>query len=48
MPPLFLLHAEDDDVVPVANSLRLCEAARALGATSEAHLFAPGATASGW
>ncbi len=42
MPPLFLLHAEDDEVVKVVNSLRLHEAARAIGAPCEAHYFAEG------
>ena len=42
MPPLFLLHAEDDDVVKVENSLRLHAAARAIGAPCEAHYFAEG------
>ncbi|MEO9599375.1 alpha/beta hydrolase [Parasphingorhabdus sp.] len=43
MPPLFLLHAEDDDIVPIANSKRLHEAASAIGAAVEAHYFAQGA-----
>src|SRR3546814_6525302 len=34
-PPLWLLHAEDDSVVPVANSVRLREATRAV--RSEEH-----------
>lgn len=42
MPPLFLLHAEDDESVKVENSLRLHEAARAIGAHCEAHYFAEG------
>lgn len=42
MPPLFLLHAEDDDVVKVENSLRLHSAARAIGVGCEAHYFAEG------
>jgi len=41
-PPLFLLHAEDDSVVKVANSLRLRDAARAIGAPCETHLFERG------
>lgn len=42
MPPLFLLHAEDDEVVKVENSLRLHSAARRLGVACEAHYFAEG------
>jgi acetyl esterase/lipase len=42
MPPLFLLHAEDDDVVPVANSMRLHQAARDAGTPVEAHYFEMG------
>ncbi len=42
MPPLWLLHAEDDDVVKVENSVRLREAARAVGAACETHLFEHG------
>lgn len=42
MPPLWLLHAEDDSVVPVANSVRLREAARAIGAPCESHFFERG------
>ncbi|MBL8652226.1 MAG: alpha/beta hydrolase [Sphingopyxis sp.] len=42
MPPLFLLHAEDDQVVKVENSLRLHAAAGAIGAPCEAHYFAEG------
>lgn len=38
-PPLWLLHAEDDSVVKVANSVRLREATRAAGAPCEAHFF---------
>ena len=41
-PPLFLLHAEDDDVVKIANSVRLREAARGIGASCEAHFFERG------
>jgi len=42
MPPLFLLHAEDDDVVQAGNSLRLHDAAREIGVSCEAHYFAEG------
>ncbi|WP_404338236.1 alpha/beta hydrolase [Sphingomonas sp. MMS12-HWE2-04] len=38
-PPCFLLHAEDDDVVPVENILRFRAALRAKGVTTETHLF---------
>lgn len=40
--PLWLLHAEDDSVVKVANSVRLREATRAVGAPVEAHFFERG------
>jgi len=42
MPPLWLLHAEDDSVVKIENSLRLQEAARSVGISCEAHYFAEG------
>lgn len=41
-PPCFLVHAEDDDVVPVENSVRFQEALRAHGIPVEMHLFANG------
>ena len=41
-PPLWLLHAEDDASVPAANSLRLREATRAVGASCESHVFERG------
>ncbi len=41
-PPHFLLHAEDDDVVPAENSLRLRAALKARGIAVETHLFANG------
>lgn len=41
-PPLWLLHAEDDSVVKVANSVRLREATRGIGAPCEAHFFERG------
>ncbi|TYC78508.1 alpha/beta hydrolase [Novosphingobium sp. BW1] len=41
-PPHFLLHAEDDDVVPCENTLRLRAALKARGIPVETHLFAQG------
>lgn len=41
-PPHFLLHAEDDDVVPAENTLRLRAALKAKGIPVETHLFANG------
>lgn len=41
-PPCFLAHAEDDNVVPVANTLRLRAALRAASVVCETHLFAEG------
>lgn len=41
-PPLWLLHAEDDDVVKVDNSVRLRDAARTINAPCEAHFFERG------
>ncbi|OYU16456.1 MAG: alpha/beta hydrolase [Alphaproteobacteria bacterium PA4] len=41
-PPHFLLHAEDDPTVPVANTLGLRAALRARGIPVETHLFAEG------
>lgn len=41
-PPCFLLHAEDDESVPVANSLLLRAALRARGVATETHLFPDG------
>jgi len=41
-PPTFLVHAEDDDVVPVENSLLLRAALRARGVPVETHLFTHG------
>lgn len=41
-PPLWLLHAEDDDVVKAENSVRLRAATRAVGAPVEAHFFERG------
>jgi acetyl esterase/lipase len=41
-PPTFLVHAEDDPVDPVENSLRYYEALRHAGVTAEIHLYAKG------
>ncbi|MGZ3299027.1 MAG: alpha/beta hydrolase, partial [Asticcacaulis sp.] len=41
-PPAFLVQAEDDTTVPVANSLLFRAACRAAGVTVETHLFAEG------
>ncbi|MBK9003911.1 MAG: alpha/beta hydrolase [Sphingomonadales bacterium] len=41
-PPHFILHAEDDDVVPVENALLLRAALRAKGIAVETHLFTHG------
>ncbi|WP_428631878.1 alpha/beta hydrolase [Sphingopyxis sp.] len=41
-PPLWLLHAEDDRVVKIDNSIRLREATRDVGAPCEAHFFERG------
>lgn len=41
-PPVFLVHAEDDGVVPVENSLLLRAALRARGIATETHLFPDG------
>lgn len=41
-PPTFLLHAQDDNVVPVANSLLFYNALQAAGVTAEMHLFPRG------
>jgi acetyl esterase/lipase len=41
-PPTFLLHAEDDASVPVANSLMMRDALRARGVPTETHLFPDG------
>ena len=40
--PTFLVHAEDDGTVPVANSVRLRDAMVAAGITVETHLFGHG------
>jgi dipeptidyl aminopeptidase/acylaminoacyl peptidase len=41
-PPCFLLHAEDDASVPVANTLLLRDALRARNIETETHLFPNG------
>lgn len=41
-PPFFLLHAQDDDAVPVANTLRLHAALAERGIRREMHLFEHG------
>lgn len=41
-PPFFILHAEDDDVVPVENSLLLRAALKKQGVAVETHLFQHG------
>lgn len=41
-PPCFLVHAEDDDAVPVENSLMFRAALRAKGIPVETHLFTHG------
>ncbi|ALC14007.1 alpha/beta hydrolase [Sphingopyxis sp. 113P3] len=41
-PPLWLVHAEDDQIVKVENSLRLRDAARKVGAPCETHIFERG------
>ncbi|MBB3035048.1 alpha/beta hydrolase [Alteriqipengyuania lutimaris] len=41
-PPFFLLHAEDDDAVPVENSVLLRAALKAQGIPVETHLFEHG------
>lgn len=41
-PPCFIVHAEDDDVVPVANSLLLRDALKARNIQVESHFFASG------
>ncbi|PPU78531.1 xylanase [Xanthomonas cucurbitae] len=41
-PPTFLLHAQDDSVVPVRNSLLMHDALRRAGVPSELHVFPQG------
>lgn len=47
-PPLFIVHSEDDKVVPVANAIALQAAARAAGVPVEMHLFEKGGHGYGW
>lgn len=42
MPPTFLVHAQDDSVVPEENSLLFYQALRQAGVPAELHLFAHG------
>lgn len=41
-PPHFLVHTEDDETVPVDNTLRLRAALRAAGVSVDTHIFAEG------
>lgn len=41
-PPVFLLHASDDEAVVVDNSLRLFDALRAAGVPTDLHVFSEG------
>lgn len=41
-PPMFLVHAQDDTVVPVKNSLQLYEALLGAGVKAEMHLYQAG------
>ncbi len=41
-PPTFLVHAADDDVVPVANSQHFYEALKAKGVVAEIHIYPKG------
>lgn len=41
-PPAFLLHAYDDDVVPISESIAYAEALTAVGQDVEAHFFQEG------
>ncbi|MCL9998872.1 MAG: alpha/beta hydrolase [Erythrobacter sp.] len=41
-PPCFMLHAEDDDVVPVGNALAMREGLKARGIVVDTHLYAAG------
>jgi acetyl esterase/lipase len=41
-PPAFLLHAYDDDVVPISESVVYAEALTAAGVEAEVHFFAKG------
>jgi dipeptidyl aminopeptidase/acylaminoacyl peptidase len=46
-PPTFIVHAMDDEAVPVENSLRLMNAMREAQRPVEAHLFQEGGHAFG-
>jgi len=41
-PPAFLLHAYDDDAVPISESIAYAEALTAVGQDVEAHFFQEG------
>lgn len=41
-PPVFMVHAEDDNVVPVENTIEMRAALKAKGVTVESHLFTAG------
>ncbi len=41
-PPFFILHAEDDDAVPVGNALAMRDAIKARGIAVDTHLYAAG------
>lgn len=41
-PPCFILHAEDDDVVPVGNAMAMREGLKARGIAVDTHLYASG------
>ena len=47
-PPCFLVHAEDDKTVPVANSLIFRDALKTAGVPVETHLFDKGGHGFGW
>lgn len=47
-PPCFLVHAEDDDVVPVENSLLFRTALKAAKVPVETHIFEQGGHGFGW
>lgn len=47
-PPCFLVHAEDDQTVPVENTIRLRAALKTAGVPVETHLFEKGGHGFGW
>ena len=47
-PPCFLVHAEDDATVPVANSIAFHTALKRVGVAAEMHLFEKGGHGFGW